>query len=147
VRDGRKCNCGRNGCLERYASATGIAITAENWLEERNDESIIRKNKGKITARMIHEAGDAGDPFALEIFDYTGKILGQTLADMVAVTSPHAIVFFGGLAKSGDLIMKPTKRYMEDNLLHIYKNKVAFLQSTLPEADAAILGAASLAWH
>ena len=83
---------------------------------------------------------------ALEIFAYTGKILGETLADMVAITSPAAIIFFGGLAKSGDLLLGHVQRHMEENLLHLYRNKVAFLQSALPDADAAILGASALVW-
>lgn len=146
VRDGRQCACKRYGCLERYCSATGIVITAEEWLEQRNDDTALRANRGKITAKDIHEAAEQGDAFALEIFDYTGKILGQTLADAVAITSPEAIIIFGGLAKAGDLILKPVKKYMEDNLLRIFKNKVAIIPSDLPDADAAILGASALAW-
>ena len=147
VRDGRRCNCGRNGCLERYASATGIVITAELWLSERKDATILRNTTEKLTAKMIQQAAQQGDAFALELYEYTGKILGQALADAVAITSPEAIIFFGGLARGGDLIIKPTKKYMEENMLHIYKNKVALIQSTLPDADAAILGASALVWE
>jgi glucokinase len=146
VRDGRKCNCGRNGCLERYASATGIVITAELWLAERNDKTILRNAAEKLTAKIIQDAAQQSDAFALEIYEYTGKILGQTLADAVAITSPQAIIFFGGLARGGDLILKPVRKHMEDNMLHIYKNKVALLLSALPDADAAILGASALVW-
>lgn len=146
VRDGRHCPCGRDGCLERYCSATGIVITAEEWLDKHKQASVLREHKGRITAKQIHEAAMSGDALALEIFDYTGKILGQTLADTVAITSPQAIIFFGGLAKSGDLIMRPVRHYMEANLLKIYKNKVALIHSELPDADAAILGASALAW-
>jgi glucokinase len=146
VRDGRKCGCGRNGCLEAYASATGIVRTANEWLNERNTDTILGANKGKITAIMIHEAAENGDPFALELFDYTAKILGQTIADMVAITSPEAIIFFGGLARAGELLLGPVRRYMEDSMLNIFQNKVVLLQSALPDADAAILGASALAW-
>lgn len=146
VRDGRKCGCGRNGCLETYASATGIVVTAEQWLTERNTTTILNEYKGRITAKLINEAAEHGDALALEIFAYTGKILGQTLADMVAITSPEAIIFFGGLAKAGDLLLKHVRKHMEANLLHVYQNKVAFLQSALPDADAAILGASALVW-
>jgi glucokinase len=96
---------------------------------------------------MIQEAAQQGDAFALELYDYTGKILGQSLADAVCITSPQAIIFFGGLARGGDLIIAPTRKYMEESMLHIYKNKVALLQSTLPDADAAILGASALVWE
>jgi glucokinase len=146
VHDGRKCGCGRNGCLERYSSATGIVITAEEWLETRNDDTVLRSFKGSITAKDIFEAAEGKDPFALEVFDYTGKILGQSLADAVAITSPQAIIFFGGLAKAGDLILLPTRKYMEANLLKFYKGNVQLLFSELPDADAAILGASALAW-
>jgi glucokinase len=146
VRDGRKCGCGRNGCLERYCSATGIVITAEEWLESKTDESVLRAHKGKLTARHIHEAAEQGDKMALEIFDYTAKILGQTLADAVAITSPEAIIFFGGLAKSGELLFGPTRRYFEENLLRVFRNKIALLPSDLQDADAAILGASALVW-
>ena len=146
VRDGRKCNCGRLGCLERYASATGIVITAEEWLAQRDDRSILRLHPGKLTAKAIQDAARKGDTLALELYEYTGKILGQTLADMVAVTSPQAIIFFGGLANAGDMLLKPIKKYLEDNLLNIYKDKVQVLQSALPDADAAILGASALVW-
>ncbi len=79
-------------------------------------------------------------------FDYTGKILGEKLADTIAHTSPEAIFLFGGLAQAGDLIFEPTKRYMEKSLLNIYKNKVNLLPSQLPPGDAAILGASALVW-
>lgn len=145
VRDGRECGCGRKGCLETYASATGIVRTAKEWLLRGQDHTPLRDLE-TITARHIHEAADAGDPFALRLFDFTGRILGQTLADIVAVTSPKAIIFFGGLAAAGQLILGPTQQYMEENLLFVYRNKVSFMLSALPAADAAILGASALAW-
>jgi len=146
VRDGRMCGCGRRGCLEAYCSATGIVLSAEEWLAERSDATVLREHAGHITARMIHEAAVAGDAFSLELFAYTGKILGQTLADIVVITSPAAIIFFGGLARAGDLLFTHVRRHMEDNMLNIFKNKVAFIQSALPDADAAILGASALVW-
>jgi glucokinase len=146
VRNGRECGCGRKGCVERYSSATGIVITAEEWLAERKDESSLRNHPGKLTAKAINDAAEQGDTLALEIFEYTGRILGETLADVVAITSPQAIIFFGGLAKAGKLILDPIGKHMEANLLSIYKNKIAILASDLPDTDAAILGASALAW-
>lgn len=146
VRDGRRCGCGRHGCLETYASATGIVRTAEEWLAERTGDSVLRQHQGKITAKQIHDAAEAGDKLAVDIFEFTGKILGQTLADAVAITSPQAIIFFGGLAKAGELIIGPVREHMEANLLKIYKNKISLLHSALPDADAAILGASALVW-
>ncbi len=146
VRDGRKCGCGRLGCLETYASATGIVRSAEELLAEVEDDTVLREHQGRITAKIIHDAAMQGDAFAIELFEFTARILGQTLADTVAITSPQAIILFGGLAKAGDLLLKRVHRHMEENLLNIYKNKVVLIQSALPDADAAILGASALAW-
>ncbi|OSZ78591.1 glucokinase [Chitinophagaceae bacterium IBVUCB1] len=146
VRDGRECGCGRMGCLEKYCSASGVAYTAEKWLDVRTDKSLLRDMKGKITSKTVYDVALTGDKLALDVFDYTGMLLGQTLADVVAITSPQAIVFFGGLAKAGDMLLKPVKKHLENNLLHIYKGKIELLQSALPDADAAILGASALVW-
>lgn len=146
IRDGRSCGCGRKGCLETYASAIGIVRTAREWLSERSDGSMLRREPGALSAKSISAAAQAGDRLALELFDFTGKILGQCLADAVAITSPEAIIIFGGLAKAGSLILEPTKRHMEDALLRNYKGKVAILPSMLANEDAAILGASALAW-
>ena len=81
---------------------------------------------------------------ALEAFDYTSRILGIKLADAVAHTSPEAIILFGGLALAGDLIFVPTKKYMEENLFHVFKNKVKIIPSGLQNYNAAVLGAGAL---
>jgi len=155
VRGGRPCGCGRKGCLETYASATGIVKTATEILDNLITDQIpgqkdwlltVRKNKGSVSSSEVYKAAVAGDPVAMEIFEFTGKILGETLADMVAITSPEAIIFFGGLARAGAFILEPVRRHMEDNLLAIFKNKVNIIQSGLEENDAAILGAAALSW-
>lgn len=146
VRDGRECGCGRMGCLEKYCSAPGMAYTAEKWLDVRTDKSLLRDFKGKISSKIVYDVALTGDKLALDVFDYTGMLLGQTLADVVAITSPQAIIFFGGLSKAGDLLFKPVKKHLENNLLHIYKGKIDLLQSALPDTDAAILGASALVW-
>lgn len=145
-RNGRVCGCGRKGCLERYASATGIVITAKDRLKTKYYPSILQSKIDTITAKDIHDAAVNGDTLALDIFDYTAKILGRTLADVVAITSPESIIFFGGLANSGDTLLKPVKKYMEQSLLEIFKDKVSILLSGLPGSDAAILGASALVW-
>lgn len=144
-RNGRKCGCGRAGCLERYCSASGIVLTAEEWLKQRNDDSMLR-NLDKITAKSIHEAAVQGDALALEIFEYTGMLLGEALANVVAITSPKAFVLFGGLANSRELLLEPVRRHMEANLLKVAQGNVDLLYSELPDADAAILGASALVW-
>jgi glucokinase len=143
VRDGRNCGCGRKGCLETYTSATGIVRTAEEFLIKKKTDSPLA-NEINLNSHKIFLAAQQGDPTALAIFDFTGKILGQSLADAVAITSPKMIILFGGLALSGNYILTPTRKYFEENLLKIYQNKVSIEQSKLPNNTAAILGASAL---
>lgn len=145
---GRECGCGRRGCLETYASASGICRTVHELLGERRDESALRGiAPSALTARMITDAALQGDPIAREAFEITGRILGMKLADAVAHTSPEAIILFGGLANAGSLIFKPTKKYLEENLLNIFRNKVKLLPSGLKEGNTAMLGASALIWN
>ena len=144
-KNGRDCGCGRKGCLETYASASGIVRTAKEFLE--NSTTSLLSGLNEITSKSIADAAHKGDKLALDIFDYTAEKLGFSLANTVAISSPKLIVLFGGLAQSGDLIIKPTKKYMEEYLLNIYQNKVDILPSKLKASDAAILGASALAWE
>jgi len=146
--NGRLCGCGKSGCLETYASATGVARSAREILETSTSHSLLRNIPvGNLTSKDVFDAAMEGDEVAKEIFNYTGKILGEAFADFVAFSAPEAIVLFGGLSKAGNLIMKPIKENMEKNLLPIWKGKVKVLFSELKEADAAILGASALAWE
>ena len=148
AQNGRLCGCGRAGCLEAYTSATGVARTAREFLELRNEDSLLRRIPVQdITSKDVFDSAMAGDKLALEIFDYTGKILGEAFANFVAFSSPRMIVLFGGLTKAGDLIMRPVKEAMEANLLQIFKGKVDIVFSQLKEADAAVLGASALGWE
>ena len=147
VENGRQCGCGRKGCLETYASASGIKRTVYELLANRTEDSELRSVPGKdLTAKMIAQAAEGRDKIALKAFDFTGRILGRCLADAVAYTSPEAIFLFGGLANSGDLLFKPVREYLEKNLLPIFRNKVKVLPSGLMNTNAAVLGAASLIW-
>jgi glucokinase len=146
--DGRDCACGRKGCLETYVSANGLKRTVFQFLSQRTSPSALRDySYNALTARQISEAASAGDPVALEAFDYTGRLLGLKLADAVAHTSPEAIILFGGLAGAGQLLMEPTARYMKQYMLFLYNPDIPLLPSALPHSDAAILGAAALAWQ
>ena len=146
--NGRACGCGRTGCLETYASATGVARTAREFLEIRKDNSLLRQIPVQdITSKDVYDAAIAGDQIAKDIFEYTGNILGEAFANFTAFSSPKAIILFGGLAKSGDLIMKPIKESMERNMLNIYKNKETQLFSELKESDADVLGASAHGWE
>jgi glucokinase len=144
---GRECGCGKRGCLETYVSATGIKRTVFKLLAERITDSELRGySYEELTSKMISEAAKKGDEIALEAFELTGRILGVKLADAITCTSPEAIFLFGGLAQAGDILLKPTKKYMEENLFPVYRGKVKLIPSDLKEANAAVLGASALAW-
>ena len=146
--NGRPCGCGRQGCLEAYASATGVARTARESLEIRKDDSLLRElDPDEITSKDVYDAAMKNDKLALEIFEFTGNILGEAFADFVAFSSPEAIILFGGLTKAGDLIMNPIKRSMEKNMLKVFEGKTKLLFSQLKESDAAVLGASALGWE
>ena len=143
----RPCNCGKIGCLEAYASATGVARTAKEILTSTTKDTLLRQlDVDNITSKDVYDAAEQGDEVAKEIFDFTGTILGQQLADFIAFSAPEAIVLFGGLTKSGDWIKRPIEEAMNKNVLPLWKNKVKVLFSDLKEADAAVLGASALAW-
>lgn len=139
---------GKRGSLESYASATGVRLTTLELLEKSNHPSRLRDvPKDEIDSKKVYDAAMDGDELAKEIFEYTGKILGLALANFVMFSSPEAIVLFGGLTKAGDLILKPTRESMEDNLIQVFQHKVKILVSHLKESDAAILGASALVWE
>lgn len=146
--NGRMCGCGNTGCLEAYCSATGVARTAREFLEVRSEPSLLRNiDIEQITSKDVYDAAMAGDKLAKEIFNYTGEILGEAIADMVAFSSPQAIILFGGLAKSGDLLIKPMQEAFDKNVMPIFKGKAKILISELKESDAAVLGASALGWE
>ncbi|GAC1381273.1 MAG: ROK family protein [Ginsengibacter sp.] len=138
---------GMLGSLEVYASATGVAKTAVELLEKDKNSLLKNYPKNKIDSKVVYECAMKGDEVAKKVYKITGKILGEALANFVMFSSPEAIILFGGLTKAGDLIMKPTKKHMEKNLLPIFQNKVKLIFSELLESDAAILGASALAWE
>ena len=146
--NGRLCGCGRKGCLETYCSATGVARTAREFLVARPEPSLLREIPAEeIVSKDVYDAAVKGDKLAQDIFEFTGRILGEALADFIAFSSPEAIVLFGGLAKSGDYIMKPIKKALDENILKIYEGKTKLLVSELKDADAAVLGASALGWE
>ncbi|MEO6813558.1 MAG: ROK family protein [Ginsengibacter sp.] len=140
---------GMKGTLETYASATGIAITAREIIDERIGEKTLLRDipHDQISSKRVYEAAVKGDKIANEVFQFTGKILGEALANFVMFSSPEAIILFGGVIKAGKLLLDPVKENMEKNLLPIFQNKVKLLFSELKESDAAILGASALVWE
>ena len=144
--NGRTCGCGRSGCLEAYCSAMGVARTAREWLELSDEPSLLR-NCDSIASKDVYDAAKEGDKLALKVFEFTGKILGRSLADFIAFSAPEAIVLFGGLARAKEFLTEPILEAMNGNVLNLWKNKVQLVYSQLKESDAAILGASALAWE
>ena len=144
--NGRLCNCGKTGCLETYCSAIGVARTAREWLTLSDEPSVLR-SLDSISSKDVYEAAKEGDRLALKIFEFTGKMLGQSFADFVAFSAPEAIVLFGGLARAKEYLYQPILDSMNANLLDIWRGKIKIVFSQLKESDAAILGASALAWE
>ena len=143
--EGRPCGCGRKGCLEAYCSATGVARTAREFLQKTDEPSLLRDMKPEdITSYDVSVAAGKGDALAKSIYDFTGKMLGEACANFAAFSAPEAFVFFGGLTKAGDLLMKPVKEAYDKTVLKIYKGKAKFLVSTLDGSSAAVLGASAV---
>ncbi len=145
--NGRPCGCGRKGCLEAYCSATGVARTAREMLSKTDTPSILRElDPEKITSLDVSIAANKGDKLANEIYEFTGHMLGEACADFAAFTSPEAFIFFGGMTKAGDLLMKPIKEGFENHVLSIFRGKAKFLFSSLEGSSAAVLGASAIGW-
>ena len=147
VPEGRDCGCGRQGCLETYASASGLVRTVLYMLSEMKDESSLRDiTPSELTSKLIATAAEAGDIVALEAFDYTAEMLAFGIINAVVFSSPEAVFLFGGLAQAGELLFNPVRKYVDLNIMPIFKGTVKILPSGIPENKAAVLGAAALAW-
>ena len=146
--EGRSCGCGRTGCLEAYCSATGVARSARELLAKTDRPSLLREmNPEDITSLDVSIAAGKGDELAKEIYEFTGKMLGEACADFAAFSSPEAFIFFGGMVKAGELIMKPIREAYNASVMNIFKNKAQFLVSGLDGASAAVLGASAIGWE
>jgi glucokinase len=145
--DERICGCGKRGCLETYVSATGLVRTTLKMMADMNRyPSKLRDFKlGEITSKTIHELAREGDQIAIEAFHKTGRILGQKLADAIHIFSPKAVFLMGGLSHAGDFLIPHVRKYMEEQLMPGFRNKVEIDVTGLDEKIAPVLGAASLA--
>ncbi len=146
--NGRQCGCGRKGCLEAYCSATGVARTAREMLSTTDRPSILREiDPEKITSLDVSIAAGKGDELAKDVYEFTGNMLGEACADFATFCSPEAFVFFGGMAKAGDLLFDPIKRSYDEHVMPIFRGKAQFLVSSLDGASAAVLGASAIGWE
>lgn len=145
--NGRLCGCGRKGCLETYCSATGVARTAREFLETTDQSSLLRNlNPADITSYDVSVAAGQGDALAQQIYEFTGRMLGEACADFAVFASPEAFIFFGGLTKAGELLMEPIRRSYDECVMPVLKGKPQFLVSGLDGASAAVLGASAIGW-
>ena len=148
VPGGRDCGCGRQGCYETYASASGLVRTVLNLLSEMREESSLRDvPPSQLTSKMIVEAAKKNDPIALEAIDYTAEMLAFGISNAIVFSSPEAVFLFGGLVKAGEILLAPVREYVDQKVQPIFKGTVKILPSGIPESNAAVLGAAALAWN
>jgi glucokinase len=148
VPGGRDCGCGRHGCYETYGSASGLVRTTLYLLSEMREPSTLRDiPPSELTAKMIAAAATKKDVVALEAMDYTAERLAFGIINAIGFSSPEAVFLFGGLAKAGDALFKPVRKYVEMGVQPIYKGTVKILPSSVPESNAAVLGSAALIWN
>ncbi len=148
VPGGRDCGCGRQGCYETYASASGLVRTVLNLLSEMREESSLRGiPPSELTSKKIVEEALKNDPVALEAIDYTAEMLALGIVNAIVFSSPEAVFLFGGLVKAGELLLAPVREYVDKNVMPVFRGTVKVLASGVPESNAAVLGAAALAWN
>jgi len=148
VPGGRDCGCGRKGCYETYASASGLVRTVLNLLSERREESSLRDlPPSQLTSKKIVGEAEKGDRIGLEAINYTAEMLALGIVNAITFSSPEAVFLFGGLVKAGELLLTPVRKYVDLNVMPIFKGRVKILPSGVSESNAAVLGAAALAWN
>lgn len=142
VQDGEEavCGCGCHGCLEQYASATGVVRLANRYLEKSDKLSVLREEE--ISAKSIFDAVKSGDEVAIEVAEQFGEYLGVALAGIASVVDPEVIVIGGGVSKAGNVLIDYVKKYYQPNAFYGIKG-VKFALAELGN-DAGIYGAAKL---
>ena len=142
MQDGEEeqCNCGRHGCLEQYASATGVVRLAKRRLAKNDDETILREEE--ITAKAVFDAVKANDAVAMEIAEEFGRYLGYALANLATAVDPSVIVIGGGVSKAGEVLLQYIEKYFRERMFFA-NAKVQFALAKLGN-EAGICGAAKL---
>ena len=148
IPNGRVCGCGRKGCLETYASATGLVRTVLELMSEMRDESPLRDiPPSKLTSKKIAEAAAKKDPVAVRAMNMTAELLGFGIINSIVFSSPEAIILFGGLANAGEMLFAPVRKYVKENNYVLMKDTVKILASGIPESKGAVMGSAALIWN
>ena len=143
--DGRECGCGRLGCLEMYVSAKGLDSTVSEYkkLYPNNEFLDSLPDKG-IDGKLLDQAFDNNEKIIIDIYKFTGNILGRGLAQVATILSPEAFIFYGGLSNAKHRILDFAEKSMNENLLSFQKGKIKILLSGLPDGEAGILGSSCL---
>ena len=142
---GRQCSCGRKGCLEEYVSTRGILQTARELLEANDTPSKMRQNTA-LTLDDIAESADEGDSIALEVWRYTGYLLGVALANYASVVNPEAIILTGELTKYSGRMWAAMEEGFVQNVFGNIRDKVKIVVSKINDFERNVLGASALAW-
>ena len=142
---GRKCGCGKQGCLEAYAGAKGIVQTAQELMAESSEPSLMRDIE-RLTPRLITECCEKGDKLAIEVYRKTGRILGWCLANYASLVNPEAIILAGGISRAGHWLFDPIKEVFEQEVFLNMRGRIKLFRSNLDDHERDVLGASALAW-
>lgn len=144
IPEGRQCGCGNKGCLEKYASSSGIVANCFELMSDYPNSILTKVPFHGMTGKNVSDAAKMSDPLAIATYEKTGYLLGIALANAVTFSSPEAIFLMGGPIQAGDVFLDPIKKSFLKHKLFIYDREIPILLSSLPENDVAILGAAAL---
>ena len=145
--DGRPCNCGMNGCIEAYASASAVAQRMKEAVEAGGESSLgtdILAGKD-VDAEAIHQAAEAGDALSREIIEETGRLLGIAITNTVHIFNPDMVILHGGLVNAGEMLFEPLIAKVKELCFEASLKDLRILTSALG-GDAGIVGAAGLAF-
>ena len=142
---GRRCGCGKQGCIEAYVASKGVVVTAHEVMEESDKPSLMR-DISNLTPREITECCNQGDELAIEVYRRTGELLGLGLANYASIVNPEAIIISGGISRAGRFLMEPAKAAFEDHVFHNIRGKVKIQVSSLDNRERDVLGASAVAW-